>query len=89
MVELLKQPQYQPYHVNDEILSMFAGSNGFLDDLPVAEVPSFEQALLKHFRDEHPEIVDELEKTKDLSNDLAERIRGIMRNFKTHKKAAA
>jgi F-type H+-transporting ATPase subunit alpha len=89
MVELLKQPQYNPYNVNDEILSMFAGSNGFLDDLPVAEVPSFELALLKHFRDEHPEIVDELEKTKDLSNDLAERIRGIMRNFKTHKKAAA
>jgi len=89
MVELLKQPQYNPYNVNDEILSMFAGSNGFLDDLPVAEVPSFELAMLKHFRDEHPEIVDELEKTKDLSNDLAERIRGIMRNFKTHKKAAA
>jgi len=89
MVELLKQPQYNPYNVNDEILSMFAGSNGFLDDLPVAEVPSFELALLKHFRDEHPEIVDELEKTKDLSNDLAERVRGIMRNFKTHKKAAA
>ncbi len=89
MVELLKQPQYQPYNVNDEILSMFAGSNGFLDDLPVAEVPSFEQAMLKHFRDEHPEVVDELEKTKDMSNDLAERVRGIMRNFKTHKKAAA
>ncbi|HEX3527461.1 MAG TPA: F0F1 ATP synthase subunit alpha [Thermoanaerobaculia bacterium] len=89
MVELLKQPQYNPYNVNDEILSMFAGSNGFLDDLPVGEVPTFELALLKHFRDEHPEIVDELEKTKDLSNDLAERIRGIMRNFKTHKKAAA
>jgi F-type H+-transporting ATPase subunit alpha len=89
MVELLKQPQYQPYHVNDEILSMFAGSNGFLDDLPVAEVPSFELAMLKHFRDEHPEVVDELEKTKDLSNDLAERVRGIIRNFKTHKKAAA
>jgi F-type H+-transporting ATPase subunit alpha len=89
MVELLKQPQYNPYNVNDEILSMFAGSNGFLDDLPVGEVPSFELAMLKHFRDEHPEIVDELEKTKDLSNDLAERVRGIIRNFKTHKKAAA
>jgi F-type H+/Na+-transporting ATPase subunit alpha len=89
MVELLKQPQYQPYNVNDETLSIFAGTNGFLDDLPVNEVPRFEQALLAHIRDEHPEVIDELEKTKDLSNDLAERVRGIIRNFKTHKKAAA
>jgi F-type H+-transporting ATPase subunit alpha len=89
MVELLKQPQYQPYNVNDEVLSIFAGTNGFLDDLPVNEVPRFEQALLAHIRDEHPEVIDELDKTKDLSNDLAERVRGIIRNFKTHKKAAA
>jgi F-type H+-transporting ATPase subunit alpha len=86
-VELLKQPQYQPYNVNDETLSIFAGANGFLDDLPVGEVPRFEQALLAHIRDEHPEVIDELDKTKDLSNDLAERVRGIIRNFKTHKKA--
>jgi F-type H+-transporting ATPase subunit alpha len=87
MVELLKQPQYQPYNVNDEILSIFAGANGFLDDLPVSEVPRFEAAMLKHFRDEHPEIVDELDRTKDVSNDLAERIRGVLRAFKTQKLA--
>ena len=89
MVELLKQPQYQPYNVNDEILSIFAGANGFLDDLPVGDVPRFELAMLKHFRDEHPEIIDELERTKDLSNDLADRIRGVLRDFKTQKTAAA
>jgi F-type H+-transporting ATPase subunit alpha len=87
MVELLKQPQYQPYNVNDEILSIFAGANGFLDDLPVGDVPRFELAMLKHFRDEHPEIVDELESTKDLPNDLADRIRGVIRDFKTQKVA--
>jgi len=87
MVELLKQPQYEPYNVNDEILSMFAGVNGYLDDLPVADVPRFERAMLKHFRDEHPEIVEELERTKDLPNDLADRIRGIIRDFKTQKVA--
>jgi F-type H+-transporting ATPase subunit alpha len=87
MVELLKQPQYQPYNVNDEILSIFAGANGFLDDLPVGDVPRFELAMLKHFRDEHPEIVDELERTKDLPNDLADRIRGVIRDFKTQKVA--
>jgi F-type H+/Na+-transporting ATPase subunit alpha len=87
MVELLKQPQYEPYNVNDEILSIFAGVNGFLDDLPVSDVPRFERAMLKHFRDEHPEVIEELDRTKDLPNDLADRIRGIIRDFKTQKVA--
>ena len=89
MVELLKQPQYRPYSVNEEVLSIFAGINGFLDDLPVREVARFEAAMLKHVRDEHPEVFDELERTRDLSNDLAERIRGIVRAFKTHFKPAS
>jgi F-type H+-transporting ATPase subunit alpha len=84
MVELLKQPQYQPYSVNEQVLSIFAGANGFLDDLPVREVARFEAAMLKHIRDEHPEVLDELERTRDLPNDLADRIRAILRDFKTH-----
>jgi F-type H+-transporting ATPase subunit alpha len=89
MVELLKQAQYRPYTVNEEVLSIFAGINGFLDDLPVREVARFEGALLKHFRDEYPEIIDELERTRDLSNDLAEKVRGVIRDFKTQFKTAA
>src|SRR3954464_3456322 len=58
MVELLKQPQYKPYNVNEEVLSIFAGTRGFLDDVPVRHVAQFEQALLKHFGDEHPEIIE-------------------------------
>ena len=53
-VELLKQPQYQPYNVNEEVLSIFAGTRGFLDDVPVKDVPKFETALLKHFVDRAP-----------------------------------
>src|ERR687889_501519 len=52
MVELLKQPQYQPYNVNEQVISIFAGANGFLDDLPVSEVLRFEAALLDHGRNE-------------------------------------
>jgi F-type H+-transporting ATPase subunit alpha len=89
MVELLKQPQYQPYHVNEQILSIFAGTRGFLDDIPVREVLRFEAALIKHFRDEHPEILDELERTKDLSNDLADKIGQVIRDFKTQARPAA
>ncbi|HEX3555029.1 MAG TPA: F0F1 ATP synthase subunit alpha [Thermoanaerobaculia bacterium] len=87
MVELLKQPQYQPYNVNEEVLSIFAGTRGFLDDVPVKNVAQFEQALLKHFRDEHPEIIEELDRTRDLPNDLADKIGAVIRDFKTQWKA--
>ena len=87
MVELLKQPQYQPYNVNEEVLSIFAGTRGFLDDVPVRHVAQFEQALLKHFSDEHPEIIEELDRTRDLPNDLADRIGQVIRDFKTQWKA--
>jgi F-type H+-transporting ATPase subunit alpha len=89
MVELLKQPQYQPYNVNEQVLSIFAGTRGFLDDVPVRDVARFEQALLKHFRDEHPEILDELESKRDLSDALADRIGQVIRDFKTHGVRAA
>jgi F-type H+-transporting ATPase subunit alpha len=91
MVELLKQPQYQPYNVNEEVLSIFAGTRGFLDDVPVREVAKFEAAMLKFFRDQHPEIVDEIDRTKDLANDLAEKVGQAIRDFKSqyNKTAAA
>ncbi len=89
MVELLKQPQYRPYHVNEQVISIFAGANGFLDDLPVSDVLRFETALLDHVRNEHPEIYEELDRTRDLSKELMEKIRGVIHDFKTHAKAAA
>jgi F0F1-type ATP synthase alpha subunit len=52
-------------------------------------VARFEAAMLKHVRDEHPEVFDELERTRDLSKELAARISGIVRDFKTHFKPAS
>jgi F-type H+-transporting ATPase subunit alpha len=89
MVELLKQPQYQPYTVNEQIVSIFAGTRGFLDDIEVRDVLRFEAALLKHVRDEHPEILDELERTGDLSNDLADKLGQVIRDFKTQSRPVA
>jgi F-type H+/Na+-transporting ATPase subunit alpha len=82
MVELLKQPQYQPFNVNDQILTIFAGSRGFLDDLPVNRVAEFEKALLKHFRDEWPEVVKELDESQDISKDLEPKLSSIVGDFK-------
>jgi F-type H+-transporting ATPase subunit alpha len=87
MVELLKQPQYQPFHVNQQVISIFAGANGFLDDLPATSVAAFETALIKHVYDEYPELVQKIDETKDLPNDAAEKLREIIRAFKSHFKA--
>ena len=83
MVELLKQPQYQPYTVNEQVVSIFAGTRGLLDDVAVADVARFEAALLKHVRDEHPEILEELDKSRDLGDALAEKLAKLIRDFKT------
>jgi F-type H+-transporting ATPase subunit alpha len=82
MVELLKQPQYEPFNVNDQILSIFAGTQGFLDDLPVPLVRQFEKDLLKLFHDEYPEIIEELDTTGAISDDLNQKIRDVIGHFK-------
>jgi len=89
MVELLKQPQYQPYPTAEQVVSIFAGINGLLDDLPVNKVRPFEAAMLKHLREEHPEILDEIDRTGEMSNELADKIRQAIRDFKTHAREAA
>ena len=83
MVELLKQPQYRPFAIEDQVLSIYAGSKGLLDDLPVDKVGEFEAGVLAHIRNEFPEVVEEISEKKAISEELGETIVGIMRNFKT------
>jgi F-type H+-transporting ATPase subunit alpha len=82
MVELLKQPQYKPYPLAEQVVSIFAGGRGFLDDLPVNQVLPFEEALLGHVRDEFPEVLTEITETGELSDDLAERLSKIIKDYK-------
>lgn len=84
MVELLKQPQYRPYPVDEQVVSIFAGAQGFLDDLPAAQVLPFEQALLSHVRDEHPELLEEIRDAGKLSDELNDRLKKVVADFKTH-----
>ena len=82
MVELLKQPQYQPMDVWDQILSIHAGVRGFLDDVPLAQVRAFEEELLKHYRDEHPDVRAQLIKERQLTDALDAKLKEIVANFK-------
>jgi len=81
MVELLKQPQYQPMDVVSQILSIHAGTRGFLDDLPLSQVPDFEAALLKHYHDEFPELREAVIKEK-WTDALDTRLKEVVANFK-------
>jgi len=88
MVELLKQPQYVPRDVFDQILSIHAGVRGFLDDIPLDKVDDFEEALLKHYRDEHPEVRRELETGRKMTDELDAKLKTIVGKFKKRFSAA-
>ncbi|MBN2562192.1 MAG: F0F1 ATP synthase subunit alpha [Phycisphaerae bacterium] len=83
MVELLKQGQYKPYHVTDQILSIYAGTKGYIDDLPISKVVEFERQMVKHFRDEYPEVWQELTDKAAIDDALNAKLQDILRKFKT------
>ena len=56
LVELLKQPQYSPIAVEDQVIAIYAGTNGYIDDIPVADVKRFERELLEFVHSRHPDI---------------------------------
>ena len=84
MVELLKQPQYKPLGVWEQVVSIYAGTQGVLDDLPLPKVAAFEAALLAHVRDEHPEILETMARTGDLAGESADRLKKVISEFKQH-----
>ena len=84
MVELLKQNQYAPYPYHRQIVSIFAGTQGLLDDLPAKQVRGFEAALLRHVDQEFPELYDEIEELGTLPDELAAKIKEVIVNFKAH-----
>jgi F-type H+/Na+-transporting ATPase subunit alpha len=81
MLELLKQDQYTPMQVQEQVASIFAGISGFLDDVPLAEVARFEKEYLEHLQTRHPDIIPEIADQKKLSDELQEKMKSILRDF--------
>jgi F-type H+-transporting ATPase subunit alpha len=81
MVELLKQPQYRPMHVVDQVLSIFAGTRGYLDAVPTREVGAWEQEFLTWFRDTHAALWKQIDDTKDLDAKSLEQVEAALRQF--------
>jgi len=80
--ELLKQGQYSPIPVEKQVVSIFAGTNGFLDDVPREGVGRFESELLAFMEEKHQEILNEIVETKELSDELSERLGNAVGEFK-------
>jgi F-type H+-transporting ATPase subunit alpha len=82
MVELLKQEQYVPMPIEQQVVSIFAGVNGYLDDLPVEAVRGFERGFLEFVEREFPEIPHDIRTTKDLSDADQKRLHEAAKQFK-------
>jgi F-type H+-transporting ATPase subunit alpha len=82
MEELLKQDQYQPMPVAQQVIVLFAGGNGYLDDVPVDKVRQFEKELLRFLSSAHPGLEQAIAKEKALSPDTEKLLRGAIDEFK-------
>jgi F-type H+-transporting ATPase subunit alpha len=82
LMELLKQNQYSPIPVEDQIISVFSGVKGFLDDIATTNIRKFEERLISFAKEKHPDILKEIVESKDLSKDLSKRIEELISEFK-------
>jgi F-type H+/Na+-transporting ATPase subunit alpha len=73
MVALLNQPQYQPWPMEEQVVALYAGVNGFLDEIPVEQVPRFVEELIEHLRAEGSTLKD-ISESGDLSDDTAAKL---------------
>ncbi len=87
MVELLKQPQYQTMPVFDQVVSLYAGAGGFLDDLPVPEVQAFEKALQEKVKKDYAEFYRGLEQKRQFSDEDRVKLDDIIQQFKAGRKS--
>jgi len=92
MVATLNQPQYDPWPVEEQVAAIFAGIHGDLDEIPVSDVPRFQDGLREHMRAEGT-ILAEIREKKELSDELQQRlhdeIKKVKNGFNVHERAAA
>jgi F-type H+/Na+-transporting ATPase subunit alpha len=82
LVELLKQPQYDPFPVENQVVSIWAGSNGYLDDVPIEDVSRFEHDFLENLQRSHEGILTAIRETKALSEDTVTALKDAVEEFR-------
>ncbi|HVL78617.1 MAG TPA: F0F1 ATP synthase subunit alpha [Sphingomicrobium sp.] len=81
LTELLKQPQFNPMPVEEQVASIFAGTQGFLDPVETRDVVRYESAMLSYLRSEHGDILAKIRETKQLDDDTAKALRDALAEF--------
>jgi F-type H+-transporting ATPase subunit alpha len=82
LVEVLKQGQYQPLPVEKQVLIVFAGTNGFLDDIAIERIRPFEAELYKFVENAHPGLLPKIREKKTLDDALKAEIGSVLKEFK-------
>ncbi|MFP6648108.1 MAG: F0F1 ATP synthase subunit alpha [Pirellulaceae bacterium] len=83
MVELLKQPQYQPMPISEQVLMIFAGTGGYLDDVAINEVQAWEGRFLQFIRDRKPELLTKIVESEKLDGELKVEVVAVIDEFKS------
>ncbi|HWV80588.1 MAG TPA: F0F1 ATP synthase subunit alpha [Hyphomicrobiaceae bacterium] len=78
LTELLKQPQFSPLKMEEQVCVIYAGVNGYLDPMPLGQVKPFEEALLASLRGSNAAILEDIRSTKDLSKDTEAKLKGVV-----------
>ena len=81
LTELLKQPQYAPMPVEEQVASIFAGTQGFLDTVETRDVVRYEAAMLSFLRNEKADILKSIRDSKALDDDTAAKLRDALTDF--------
>jgi F-type H+-transporting ATPase subunit alpha len=81
LTELLKQAQFSPLKMEEQVVVIYAGTGGYLDPLPLNRVKAFEEGLLAHMRSKHADILETIRKTGDLSDDTMAKLKAAVDAF--------
>ncbi len=82
LVEVLKQPQYQPMSAEKEVTILFAGANGYLDEWPVESIAEYEKQMLEFMDSKYPELLKEIKEKNDISEELDGKLKKALDEFK-------
>jgi F-type H+-transporting ATPase subunit alpha len=83
MVELLKQGLFSPIHEIDQVIAIYAGAEGYLDDVAVTDVQKFEKGLVEYMHSQQKALVDKLKEEKALSGDIKKELNAAIENYKS------
>jgi F-type H+-transporting ATPase subunit alpha len=81
LTELLKQPQFSPLKLEEQVISIYAGVNGYLDPLPVSAVRRFEEGLLRAMREQHRDVLDAIREEKEISEVTGAKLKSAVETY--------